>query len=289
MEERDFELLRLLKFNGNITHAAEKLYTSQSALSKRIQQLEKDLGVTLFIRSKQGVLFTPEGEEVLKRSLLAAGELRLMRENIVSMKHFLSGTLRVGISINYAEYRMADVLAGFIKKYPKVNLHIMTGKSRNIYKHMVEGDIDLAIIRGEYAWHHYKSLLERERICLIYSERITLSDLSQLPYIGRKTDLEFEREINQWFHENNIKIPSEGLFVDNVSTCVNLVERGVGWAIVPQICIENFQGHIQPLNFSNGEPFVRSTYVVSSENGLALPQVKTFIDYLQEENGAYYE
>lgn len=285
MEERDFELLRLLKFNGNITHAAEKLYTSQSALSKRIQQLEKDLGVTLFIRSKQGVLFTPEGEEVLKRSLLAASELRLMRENIVSMKHFLSGTLRVGISINYAQYKMGDVLAGFIKKYPKVNLHIGTGKSRNIYKQMVQGDIDLAIIRGEYSWHHHKSLLERERICLIHAEPINLLDLSHLPYIGRKTDLEFEREISQWFHENQIKTRTEGLFVDNVSTCVDLVERGVGWAIVPEICIQNFQGHILPLSFSNGEPFVRSTYLVASENGSNLPQVKAFMAYLQEENG----
>lgn len=289
MEERDFELLKLLSNNGNITHAAEKLYTSQSALSKRIQLLEKELGVTLFIRSKQGVIFTPEGEEVLKRSLVAASELQLMRENINAMKHFLSGTLRIGISINYAQYKMADILSEFHKKYPLVNLHISTGKSRNIYKQIVQGDIDLAIIRGEYAWHHFKTLIERERICLIHANHITLSDLNQLPYIGRKTDLEFEREINQWFHENGIKTRTEGIFVDNVSTCVDLVERGIGWAIAPEICIQNFKGHIQALSFANGEPFTRSTYMVCSENGSNLPQVKAFIEYLYIANGGHYE
>ena len=65
MEEKDFLLLRTLKETQSVTRAAERLYMTQSALSKRIGTLERELGVELLLRSRQGVRFTAEGELVL--------------------------------------------------------------------------------------------------------------------------------------------------------------------------------------------------------------------------------
>lgn len=93
MDERDFELIITLNETQNITHAAERLYISQSSLSKRISAIEKELGICLLLRSKQGVHFTPEGEEVLLRSKEAA----------------------------------------YHNKYPHVNTHITTDQSRKLY------------------------------------------------------------------------------------------------------------------------------------------------------------
>ena len=50
---------------GNITEAAEKLFISQPSLSAAIHNLEKEMGVTIFVRSKKGVVLTREGEELL--------------------------------------------------------------------------------------------------------------------------------------------------------------------------------------------------------------------------------
>ena len=68
MDEKDFELLEALDETRNITHAADKLYMTQSALSKRIKSMEQELGVEILLRSRQGIRFTPAGEKVLERS-----------------------------------------------------------------------------------------------------------------------------------------------------------------------------------------------------------------------------
>ena len=71
MDEKDFELLEVLDETRNITHAADKLYMTQSALSKRIKSMEQELGVEILLRSRQGIRFTPAGEKVLEHSRAA--------------------------------------------------------------------------------------------------------------------------------------------------------------------------------------------------------------------------
>ena len=67
MDEKDYELLHALDETRNITHAADKLYMTQSALSKRIKALEQELGVEIVLRSRQGIRFTPAGAPQRRR------------------------------------------------------------------------------------------------------------------------------------------------------------------------------------------------------------------------------
>ncbi len=281
MDERDFELLMTLKNTENITHAADRLYITQSSLSKRINAIEKELNTCILLRSRQGVHFTPEGEIVLKRVSEAACLLDIMRNELESHKGYVCGTLNVGVSINYALYQLPELLASYHQKYPLVTTRISTDQSRNLYQQIVNGKIDAAVIRGEYDWKGEKILLNRENVCTIRSKNDASRSLHSLPFIGRKTDPLFEREISQWLREKHIHPKSNGIFVDNITTCVEMVKRGLGWSIVPEICLKDFDGIIEPLVFENGEPFVRSTYIMYSNNVLELPQVKAFIDLLK--------
>lgn len=286
MDERDFELLATLNKTRNITHAADILYISQSSLSKRIRIIERELGVSLMLRSRQGIHFTAAGEAVLKHTHEAARQMALMRKAIETSRDYICGTLNAGVSINYSLYRLPDLLASYREKYPHVNTYITADQSRNLYLQLLDGVIDVGILRGEYDWKSGKFLLEREKICAIYNQQYKDQPLSEIPYIGRKTDAELERELAQWMHENDIQTEKHGVYVDNITTCVEMVRRGLGWAIVPEICLNNFEGCIRPLFFANGEPFLRSTYIMYSTQALALPQVKAFIDLvknLQEE------
>ncbi len=281
MDERDFELLMTLKNTENITHAADRLYITQSSLSKRINAIEKELNTCILLRSRQGVHFTPEGEIVLKRVSEAACLLDIMRNELESHKGYVCGTLNVGVSINYALYQLPELLASYHQKYPHVTTRISTDQSRNLYQQIVNGKIDAAVIRGEYDWKGKKILLNRENVCTIRSKNDASRSLHSLPFIGRKTDPLFEREISQWLREKHIHPKSNGIFVDNITTCVEMVKRGLGWSIVPEICLKDFDGIIEPLVFENGEPFVRSTYIMYNSNVLELPQVKAFIDLLK--------
>ena len=281
MTERDFEILEILNRTKNITHAADLLYINQSALSKRIIAIEEELEVTLMVRSRQGIHFTAEGEKVLYYTQKAKKLLELMREDLKDSNTKISGTLRAGISINYSQYNLPQILSEYKKKFPNVTTHITTEYSRNIFFKITNGEVDIAIVRGEFPWNENKILLEEENICLIYNNQDIGKNLSELQYIGRKTDTTFEREIAQWLRENDLKIKKDGIYVDNINTCVEMVNQGLGWAIVPEICLKNFEGQIKPLVFKNGQAFTRSTYLLYSNSVSKLPQVREFIKIIQ--------
>ena len=109
MDEKDLLIFLTLADTGNLTRTAEKLYLSQPTLSKRLQNMEADLGAALFLRSKQGVTLTPAGEaarEVIQRT---ARELNTLREQLQMRKDTICGTLRIEASIDYSKYRLPQV------------------------------------------------------------------------------------------------------------------------------------------------------------------------------------
>lgn len=281
MDERDFSLLNVLAETKNITKASEQLYLTQSALSKRIAGLEKELNISLLIRSRQGVHFTAEGETILKYTQQAATLLKEMRTVIEQNQGQISGTLNVGVSINYALYHLPEMLAQYRKKYPHVTTNIKSEHNRYLFLQLLEGELDLAILRGDFPWKEHKILLEQEQICAIIHPQHQHKNLNEIPFIRRKTDAVFERDLNQWLREQQIELKESGICVDNIETCVEMVNKGLGWAVVPKIALSQFKGEIRPLVFQNTKPFVRSTYLMYNDRALHLPQAKAFIEMVE--------
>lgn len=282
MDEKDFELLEMLDESRNITKAAERLFITQSALSKRIKAMEQELGVELLLRRHQGIRFTPEGELVLSSTRAAAKQLAQMRAQLAANRQEVSGTLRAGISINYALYRFPDILAEYHRKYPKVQLQVTTGQSRDLYRQMLEGRLDVAIIRGEFSWDGMQFLLSRERVCVICAKDNEDVPLEQMLYIGRKTDTDQEAKILRWMNEQGLGGLNAGLYVDSITTCVEMVRRGLGWSVIPEIALTGFDGCVRPCFFENGEPFVRKTSLICPKESLRLPQVRAFVELLKQ-------
>ena len=282
MDEKDFELLQVLDETRNITHAANRLYITQTALSKRIKSIEHALGIELLLRSRQGIRFTPAGEAVLARSKAAAKEMDALRQSLDAMGDEISGTLNAGISINFSLYRLPDILAAYHREYPKVRLHITTGQSRHLYRQLLDGSLDVAILRGEYPWDGEKFLLSQENLCVIYNREFEEKPLNQLLYISHKTDPTLTGMMSQWMRENDLTVEQAGICVDSITACVEMVRRGLGWGILPDICLGNYDGCIQPCIFANGEPFMRRTYIMFQRETLRLPQVAAFVEAVKK-------
>ncbi len=285
MDERDFQLLSILNETRNITQAAEILCVTQSSLSKRLSAIEEDLGIYLMLRSRSGVRFTPEGERVLKSALAVRRELENLREDLHLQSPAPSGTLRLGVTSNYALYVLPEILDIFRRRYPQVNIHLNTDQSQHLYEQLADGEIDAAVLRGDFPWKEGRILLQRENICIICHPSHKDKPLWEIPYISRKSDPVFQRELAQWMRENNIRPNRHELCVDSIITCVQMVNRGLGWAVVPEICLGGFSGDIRYLTFSNGEPFQRSTYLMYSHSAQELPQVQAFIETLRNPYG----
>ena len=110
MDEKDLQIFLTLADTGNLTRTAEKLYLAQPTLSKRLQNMESELGATLFLRSKQGVTLTPAGEEAQKVIQRTVQDFSTLREQLQLRKNTICGTLRIEASIDYSKYRLPQVL-----------------------------------------------------------------------------------------------------------------------------------------------------------------------------------
>ena len=277
MDEKDCELIEMLWETRNITKAAERLFTTQSALPKRIQKLEEELGCARFIRSRKGVLFTPVAERILPYVRQVSDSMDRIRSQVAIYRKEVAGTLKLGVSINFARYRLADVLKGFMDKYPNVDIHVSTMQSTNLYQSLVKNEISIAIVRGSFKWNEGMVTLSEEPVCLVTAREHAGEPLNSYPYIGRHTDAGFYDKIQLWRAENGCQESRTNLWVDDIGSCLEMVSRGIGWSILPEICLKQFDGQITPLYFKDGTPFTRSSHILYKHDYFELPQVKKFI------------
>lgn len=281
MNENEIEMLLALNTAKSITHAAEILFINQSSLSKRLRQLEKKLEATLFVRSKQGITFTPEGEEALQAAKEIKNRLETLKGQISRSKDHLSGTLNLGCSLDYSLFKLPDILSRFQHLYPEIKMNITTDYSRTVYRKLLEDEIDAGIIRGEFHGPFRKELIATENIYLICASKKNREELQRLPFIGRKSDYHFQDEMTRWLSENDLyQLHSHTIQVDNMATCVEMVKRGIGWALVPQIALSHFDGYKQQLYFQDQQPFTRSTYLMYKPHALQLAPVRAFREVL---------
>ncbi len=276
MDEKDLTIFLTLAETGNLTRTAEKLYLTQPTLSKRLQNMEAELGAPLFLRSKQGVTLTPAGELARQSFRRTADEMEQLRDHIQESKGTVGGTLRVEASIDYSAYRLPKILADYTTRFPNVVLNVSSDHSRDCLRKMQEGQPHLAIVRGNYEWDGMKLLLEQEAVCLIRSRSTLNTPLRQMRYIGRDSNPEHMSMKARWLMENHLE-PASSLNVNGLSTCVAMVQEGLGWSIVPEICLAYFDGVAEPLFFADGTPLTRSTYLLCRKREYALPQVREFI------------
>ncbi|WP_072414878.1 LysR family transcriptional regulator [Collinsella phocaeensis] len=283
MDEKDFALLNVLKDCQNITRAADQLYLTQSALSKRIKAIERELGCDIIIRTRKGVRFTPEGEVVLERTKRASDELSTLRRELDAAQDEVCGSLRAGFSINYASVHLASILTEYHRRYPRVNLDVRTGQSYKLYSNLQSGELDLAVLRGDLPWDGMQYLLAQERICVARAREHADTPLSELLHISHSTDSAQMTLMTRWLHENDLANSTNHIRVDSLTICADLVRRRVGWAMLPDIILDDLDGAVTPCTFANGEPFVRRMYIDCQKEAERLPQVRLLVDLIKEQ------
>lgn len=280
MDKRDYELLLALDQYKNITKAAQSLYMTQPAITKRIQKLEEELHCALLIRSKRGVIFTPAAESILPYASAILKNMDQIEELAAASQNYICGTLRLGCSLNYAHYRLPAILKNYTDRYPKVEVHITTGQSRQLYRMLSKEEISLAILRGEYDWDGKKILLSSEPMCLICGNEYIGKPLTDYPYISHNTDSGLNTQLFSWLEAHSLSGIHRNFQIDSIDTCKEMVRHGLGWSVLPSICLNDFDGYTEPLFWQDGTPFVRNTYLLCQPTSDHLPQVKKFLELL---------
>ena len=126
--------------------AAAECFVTQPTLSMQIHKLERELGLKIFDRSKQPVIPTEQGNEVIEHARRILAERDIMTEMINSKKGLLAGELRIGIIPTLAPYLLPLFVKAFTRKYPDVKLVVNEMMTDGIISRLREGKIDAGIL-----------------------------------------------------------------------------------------------------------------------------------------------
>jgi LysR family cys regulon transcriptional activator len=150
MKLQQLRYLAAVAQNGlNITAAAEKLHTSQPAVSKQLKLLEDELGFQIFVRDGRNLArVTPAGQQVIDRALEILREVRNIKGISDDLREEGRGTLSIGTTHTQARYVLPPVIQHFRQRYPGVRLHLHQGTSEQIAELAALDRIDFAIATG---------------------------------------------------------------------------------------------------------------------------------------------
>ncbi|PZR24186.1 MAG: DNA-binding transcriptional regulator OxyR [Citrobacter freundii] len=126
--------------------AADHCFVTQPTLSMQIQKLEEELDIKIFDRSKQPVVPTETGAEIIEQARIILAEKNLLLENLQSKKGVLTGELRIGIIPTLAPYLLPLFIQTFAKKFPSVKLVVHEMMTELIVARLREGKIDAGIL-----------------------------------------------------------------------------------------------------------------------------------------------
>lgn len=126
--------------------AAQHLYISQSAISQCIHQLEQDLGVQLFIRSRKGVSLTNEGKLLFNKVEAALNSIEQGENQLERICQLEAGELRIAAGDTITTHFLLKYLEEFHKLYPDIRIEMANSYSSQLITLVKEGKADLAFI-----------------------------------------------------------------------------------------------------------------------------------------------
>lgn len=203
----------------NFSKAAQELGIAQSAVSRQIKLLEESLGNQLIIRSSKKVLLTDKGELLLKEISEFEGQVQ-----DIFYSH-RNKTIRIGILEGILVNWFTDIIEEF-SRISQHQLRIEINSIEKLKEKLHDGQYDLIFSVENIQSELVSSLkLFEEKMILISKNEINPKDTSELTWLTYS-----EEDLIA----HNKKRPENILVVNSIATIINLVERGLGVAVVPE-------------------------------------------------------
>jgi DNA-binding transcriptional LysR family regulator len=282
----EYQLLSVLAQEMNMRKAAERLFVSQPALSQRLQNIEKEWGTKLFLRSQKGLSLTPAGELVVKLADEMLQKEEGIKEKIQALEFEVHGTLKLACASIVGQNWLPKVLKKFVERYPRAKISLVTGWSSEILKSIYEDEVHIGIIRGTPDWKGPKHHLFHDTLYLVDKEIQTIEEVMKTdrPFIQFKSDSNYYQEIQEWWHRQFHTSPKRTFIVDQIETCKQMTLNGIGYAILPAITLNGAENDIYkiPLKDEHDTLIQRDTWLLGYESAFKLRQVEAFVEIVEE-------
>ncbi|NOI22854.1 LysR family transcriptional regulator [Vibrio mediterranei] len=218
--------------------AAETLFITQSALTKKIYRLESDIGATLFDRNRGGTKLSIVGECLLpeaKRVIASAEKFEPLSNQIAAGQ---SGYLNVGFGISSFDIAPRHI-SEFKRRFSDVHVTLNDLPSQTQTEQLLSGELHIAYSRLPCESSLSSITLSSDRLCVAvnrsHSESSLTSILTSLPYLALRSErgMGLHQQISKVAAELNWQLtPSQ--FADDILTLLSLVKANIGFVIVPE-------------------------------------------------------
>jgi len=233
----------------NFTRAALRVGIGQPPLSQQIRDLERDLGVMLFVRRPQGVVLTEAGAAFLPEARLVLAGAERARQTAQQAEKGLTGHLSLGLTSSAAfNPVVSSTVRRFRRQFPSVTLSLIERNSVYLLERMYSGDLDAAFYRPGLGDPEGMRLLrlasEPMRVILPASHHLAGLRALPLEALAQEPFVMFPRDTGLSLYDNILTacraagfIPQVAQEAPQISSVVNLVAADLGVSIVPaSIC-----------------------------------------------------
>jgi len=221
-----FDQYRIFCITANsksFSEAANKLYMTQSAVSQQIKNMEKVLGTSLFVRSKNGTKLTPQGEELLKYAENAISLLESIEGQFNSSKSLEEGYLRIGAGDTVSHHYLLPALDIFHAQYPNIKIEITNRVTSGVLSKLAAGKVELGFVNLPISQELYDSRLIDVTPTLTVSDifvagnlfshlkgrNLSMKEISDLPLIMLEPKSNSRLSVDSFFEQNGITLKPE--------------------------------------------------------------------------------
>lgn len=285
MRDTDWEILYTLYRTPNLTKAAGLLYLTQPSLTKRLQRMEAEFQVSIVDRTQRGLCFTPEGEYLAHRAELYLAFLRETQAVLDKIRAQDGRSITLGASYTYSKYALTDILTQYAAVHPEVRFNVVNEQSDLLFHKLLEGSVDAAFLRGDYEGPVKRVLIGQNQAFLVTQGPTSLDALSGLQRICYRTNSQTRELLDRWWRDRLGTEPPPGMEAGYIDVAWQMVGRGLGYTccFLPDQFENQYGLHLTPLEYADGSPVVRNTWLLYPDGGSLPKHLADFIRYAVQE------
>ncbi len=230
--------------HGSVSHAAQAMSISQSAVTEAVKDLEADLGLRLFERHSRGLTITQKGHQFLRHATAILSDVASARTAVTADRDRPAGTLALGVTSLMAGYVISDLLSKYRRANPEVTVTAVEDSGEYLEHLLIGGELDVAVmvtsnLRDRTALQTEILEVSPFRLWLPLGHRlasqdsISLSDVTAEPLIMLNID-EMEDEAVNLLSALGTR-PRVAFRTRSVEAVRSLVATGAGVALLPDL------------------------------------------------------
>jgi DNA-binding transcriptional LysR family regulator len=284
MDLSDLQIFRTVVQAGGITRAAQKLNRVQSNITTRVQQLEEDLGVELFIRNGKKLHLSAAGAILLDYAERLLGLADEAREAVHDTEP--RGLLRLGSIESTAAIRLPEPLIEFHRRFPDVKLELRAGIPIDLSAAVLNGELDAALVAEPVADAPFEKLpLFEEELVLVappgHRRIVKPGDLNPQVVLAFEANCPYRKRLEQWFAQSG-EMPARVIEMSSYHAMLGCAVAGMGIALLPRMVIDSTPQakflSVHPLPGNLG----RAPTVLIWRKGALSPKVRALKEILEK-------